>query len=157
MWVCTCVIETHLWKRLSWPPSPLPHPVPAVSQQLTATHCPPPLHLPHSHTSTRVSFSQPHPFLPPHTDSLLSSIFPLHSISQFPIISPFDSPLIVSDNTPLSPPSFLLHPSGFYIEHYNGCPFSKVSPFDYLYSSNTTNVPLSPVCNCSCQSSSLSA
>lgn len=36
--VCVCVIETHLWKQLSWPPSPLPHPVPAVSQQLTALH-----------------------------------------------------------------------------------------------------------------------
>lgn len=36
--MCVCVIETHLWKQLSWPPSPLPHPVPAVSQQLTALH-----------------------------------------------------------------------------------------------------------------------
>lgn len=38
--VCACVTETHLWKQLSWPRSPLPHPVPAVSNLmwLTALH-----------------------------------------------------------------------------------------------------------------------
>lgn len=41
MCVSVCVTETHLWKQLSWPPSPLPHPVPTVSQQLTLW--PPPL------------------------------------------------------------------------------------------------------------------
>lgn len=38
-----CVTEALLWKQLSWPPSLLPHPVPAVSQQLHVIQCPPPL------------------------------------------------------------------------------------------------------------------
>lgn len=32
-----CEHMFHLWKHLFWPPSPLPHPVPAVTQQLGLT------------------------------------------------------------------------------------------------------------------------
>lgn len=79
--VCACVIETHLWKQLSWPPSPLPHPVPAVSQQLTATYCPPPLSLCNSHIPVHllVSFS-----LNLTLSSLHTLIFSYLSCRQFP-------------------------------------------------------------------------
>lgn len=54
--VCVCVCVSHLWKQLLWSPSPLPHPVPTLSQQLTVTYCPPCLNLllPHSLTSAPV-------------------------------------------------------------------------------------------------------
>lgn len=75
--------------------SPLPHPVPKVSQQLTATHCPPPP----LYTSpvSLMSFSpQPHPFLPAHTDPP-SSVLPIaHQLLVFLYLSC------------LSPSSFLL-------------------------------------------------
>lgn len=87
-----CVHASHLWKQLLWPHSPLPHPVPAVSQQLTMTYCPPSIHLRLPHPSTSpVLYSKPPNFLAAHTDSVLSllmlSVSLLYSILVFNCLS----------------------------------------------------------------------
>lgn len=53
--------------------------------KLTALHLPCTFHIP---LPLSISFSEPHPFLPPHSDSLLSSVSSLHSISTRSVTLP---------------------------------------------------------------------
>lgn len=138
--MCVCVIKTHLWKQLSWPPTPLPHPVPAVSQQLTATYCPPPLlctsNIP---VPLLVSFLSTSPF--PLSTHWFCPIFP---VIGFPcpyllviafLLSPlFDFPLLFSDIAP----SFL--PSNAHLA------FSLPLLMSILLSLCSTSVSLTAIC-----------